>query len=228
MSVSLKNNISRNILNIPGWRSKRKIVVIESDDWGTVRMASRESWKYFVNKGYAVDRCPYNSNDALECNDDMELLFDTLQSVKDKNGNGAVITANNIVANPDFEKIKASGFSSYFYEPFTETLKRYPAHNRVESLYKEGISKNIFRPQFHGREHINVKRWMNALHNNDLLAQEVFAHSMFSIHETDKPAELYEYLNAFDAESQEQLNDQDKILSEGLSLLILLFFDWYR
>ena len=30
--MSLKQTITHNLLNIPGWRTKRKIVVIESDD----------------------------------------------------------------------------------------------------------------------------------------------------------------------------------------------------
>ena len=32
------------ITNIKGWRTNRKIVVIESDDWGTIRMSSKEAF----------------------------------------------------------------------------------------------------------------------------------------------------------------------------------------
>ena len=40
--MKLKQIISHNLLNIPGWRTKRKLVVIESDDWGAIRMPSKE------------------------------------------------------------------------------------------------------------------------------------------------------------------------------------------
>jgi len=29
--------LHRYIANIPGWRTNRKIIVIESDDWGSIR-----------------------------------------------------------------------------------------------------------------------------------------------------------------------------------------------
>lgn len=38
--MSLKQFITHNLLNIPGWHTNRRIVVIESDDWGSVSMPS--------------------------------------------------------------------------------------------------------------------------------------------------------------------------------------------
>ena len=37
---TLKSLLTVHASNIPGWRTKRKIVVIESDDWGSIRMPS--------------------------------------------------------------------------------------------------------------------------------------------------------------------------------------------
>ncbi len=34
--MSLKQTITHNLLNIPGWHTNRKIVVIESDDWASI------------------------------------------------------------------------------------------------------------------------------------------------------------------------------------------------
>ena len=90
---AIKSAITRNLTNIPGWRTNRKIVVIESDDWGSIRMASKEAYNYFLGKDVPVDKSPYNSFDALECNEDLEMLFDVLGSVKDVNGNSAILTA---------------------------------------------------------------------------------------------------------------------------------------
>src|ERR1035437_5292112 len=113
MIKNLIQSIGRNVFYLPGWHTSRKIVVIESDDWGSIRMASTKAYKTFLQSGYPVDQSSYNRNDALECNEDLEFLFEVLSSVKDKYGNPAVMTINNIVANPDFEKIKCSDFQKY-------------------------------------------------------------------------------------------------------------------
>ena len=44
--MTLKQTITHNLLNIPGWRTKRHIVVIESDDWGSIRMPSKDVYVY--------------------------------------------------------------------------------------------------------------------------------------------------------------------------------------
>ena len=104
MIKNILQSFGRNLIYLPGFRTKRKIIVIESDDWGSIRMASKEAYNILLNSGYPVDQSTYNKNDALESNEDLEMLFEVLSSVKDKNGNSAIITANTIVANPDFEK----------------------------------------------------------------------------------------------------------------------------
>ena len=38
-----KSEIQVYLSNLPGWFTKRKIVVIESDDWGSVYMPDRKS-----------------------------------------------------------------------------------------------------------------------------------------------------------------------------------------
>jgi hypothetical protein len=136
---TLKSNIRVQLSNILGWRTKRKIVVIESDDWGSIRMASPKAFDNLVQAGIPVDKSHYNKYDALESNTDLERLFQTLSKFRDRTNRPPVFTGVTIVANPDFEKIKASGFTKYFYEPFTETVKRYSEHDRVFDLWKKGI-----------------------------------------------------------------------------------------
>src|ERR1039458_10679189 len=90
----------------------------------------------------------------------------------------------------------ASDFQEYYYEPFTETLKRYPNHERVFDLYKEGMKHKVFHPQFHGREHLNVSRWMNALRKQDKDTRLPFNHNMFSIHTSPKQENINEYMDS--------------------------------
>ncbi|MEN9571751.1 MAG: hypothetical protein RL172_2982 [Bacteroidota bacterium] len=205
-------------MNIPGWRSSQKYVVIESDDWGTIRTSSREALAQLHQKGYPVLEGAYCKYDALECNQDLEQLYEVLSSVKDANGNPAVITANNIVANPDFEKIKAASFKKYFFEPFTQTLQQYTAHNNVFSLYQQGILAGVFWPQFHGREHVNVGRWLRALQAGSKPVHDAFDCKMFSMHVMLQPAYFNVYMDALDCDGPEDLANTTALLTEGLQL----------
>ena len=218
MLSNLKNRVSAHLINYKGWSTNRKIVVIESDDWGTIRMSSKEAFNSLLKKGYPVDQCPYNKNDALESNQDLEMLFDVLNSVKGNDGNPVILTANNIVANPDFEKIKKSNFKEYHFEPFTETLKHYPEHDRVMDLYREGINSKLIMPQFHGREHLNVTLWMKALQRKSEDEMVAFDLGIFSSKVAQKYGYQNEYMDAFDFKNLKELEFQEKAIVEGLKL----------
>jgi hypothetical protein len=162
--------ILRNLTSIPGWHTKKNLVVFESDDWGSIRMPSIDSFERLEKSGLdlrSADAERYNLNDTIATSSDLENLFEVLSGVKDIEGNCAVFTPVTIVANPDFLKIFDTGFQEYFFEPFTLTLKRYPGCEHTFNLWKEGIEKRLFVPQMHGREHLNVRAWMNALQSKD-------------------------------------------------------------
>jgi hypothetical protein len=216
--ISIPNYITHFASRLKDRRTVRKIVVIESDDWGTVRMSSKSAYETLLKKRFPVDECVFNRNDALESNEDLGGLFEVISSVKDKNGNSAVITANNILTNPDFEKIEASNFTQYFFEEFTDTLKKYPNHNRVFELYNEGISNRMFFPQFHGREHVNVDHWMQSLQKADKASMEAFRHQMFTVSRGKGSTCRREYLDAFGIYRPTQTQDVQSSVSEGLKL----------
>ena len=221
--MSLKQKIIHHLINLPGWHTNRKIVVIESDDWGSIRMPSKEVYDKLLKKGIRVDNMPYNRYDSLASEKDLEALFEVLTSVKDKNGNPAVITANTIVANPDFDKIKGSGFQEYFYEPFTETLKRYPKHGNSFNLWKEGIEKKVFIPQFHGREHLNVIRWLRSLQKDIGNVQLAFDYRMFDLTTGDNLFSENSFMDALNYEDENELNFQKNYIIDGLSLFNSIF-----
>jgi hypothetical protein len=145
MINSVKGLISNNIRNIPGWRTKRKLIVFESDDWGSIRMPSKEVFQKLYAEGIDLvsdEGYRFNKYDSLATSEDLALLFDVLDSVRDFNGRPAILTPVSVVANPDFERIEQSDFTQYFYEPFSETLKRYPGCESSFALWKEGIKNN--------------------------------------------------------------------------------------
>ena len=216
--MSLRQKITHNLLNIPGWRTKRHIVVIESDDWGSIRMPSKEVYNEFIKLGYRVDKDPYCRYDNLATSEDLEALFDVLTLVKDKNGRNAVLTANAVVANPVFDKIKESEYTGYFYEPFTETLKRYPSHEGVFEVWKEGIAAGIFHPQFHGREHLNVKKWLKVLQSGEKDTCLAFEKGTFGLTSDVSPTIKTNYMGAFDSCKQEDMAFYKQSIEEGLNM----------
>jgi hypothetical protein len=223
MLQNLKNIISQNIRNFQGWNTKRKIVVIESDDWGTIRMPSTEVYHTLLKSGIRVDKCVYNRYDSLASEEDLAALFEVLMQFKDINGKYPVITANTIVANPDFNKIKASGFKEYHYELFTETLKRYPLHSNSFLLWKQGLQEGIFIPQFHGREHVNIHRWLNGLQGNLPETRLAFDLELFGISTHITTENRRSYLAALDFDSLPELESQKMILTDGLTQFEKIF-----
>lgn len=206
-----------------GWRTNRHLVVIESDDWGSIRMPSKTAYEEFLRHGVGVDKDPYCKYDSLATSSDLERLFEALCSVKDKNGHPAVITANTLSANPIFEKIAASDYKDYYFEPFTDTLKNSPSHADAFRLWQQGIQEGVFHPQCHGREHLNVKKWLSALreqHPSTLLAFRLGTWGL--TWEADPSIDLY-YMGAFDSGLDSDLAEYEVILTEGLQMFKDIF-----
>lgn len=216
--MSFKQTITHNLLNIPGWHTRRRILVIESDDWGSIRMPSKVVYDALLKRDLRVDKDPYCRYDNLATAEDLEALYDALRSVKDKNGRSAVLTANAVMANPVFDKIKESGYKEYFYEPFTETLKRNPQHEGAFEMWKQGIEEGIFHPQFHGREHLNVKKWLDALQSGEEATCLAFEHGTFGLTSDVSPSIKANYMGTFDSCLSADLDFYKQSIQEGLKL----------
>lgn len=181
-----------------GWKTNRKVVVIESDDWGSIRMPDKKTYSTLLKKGIKVDRCQYNKYDTLASNDDLSALYEVLRKHKDSKGNHPIITANTIVGNPDFDKIEHDNYLNYYYEPFTETLKRYP--NRDFKMWREGMREKLFYPQLHGREHLNIGRWMRIIQSRSKETMISFENRMFGISTSISKENRRSYMAALDYE----------------------------
>src|SRR5690625_3773587 len=177
MIYSLKNTLSRNIANARGWRTNRKIVVIESDDWGSIRMPNKNAVSKLKEQGFRVEKCGYMQNDSLESNEDMEYLFNFIENRRKK----PIITANFLTANPDFDKIRQSNFEQYFYEALDKTLANYPNHDKVKKLWIKGLENGYFIPQLHGREHLNIQAWLKDLQNGNKETLYSFDLNLFGV-----------------------------------------------
>lgn len=161
----LERKLAKNYINFRGISLNKKYIIIESDDWGAIRTPNRTTYETFLKHGIQVDKDYFDKYDSLESENDLIQLFEVLSSVKDKNGNFAVITPLAILANPDFERIKSNGKVKYEYETVLKTYKRNKWTENSFRIIKEGISEGIFCPQFHAREHFHVGKWMRAILN---------------------------------------------------------------
>jgi len=214
----LKGAIKRNLVNVPGWRTKRKIVVIESDDWGAIRLPSETVLNKLEALGVDLGEDHYIRNDALASETDLERLFETLTSLNDSRGEPAKITANAIMANPDFDRIREDNYENYHFEPFTETLKSYPEHAGSFELWKEGLKKGVFIPQFHGREHLHVQRWLKGLADRNSETAKVFDHKLYALCSTASTEHRKSYMAAYEWDNDKDREFTLKAVEEGLKM----------
>ncbi len=218
--------ILKNLSNIPGWTTKRHLVIFESDDWGSIRMPANDIFENLLKDGIDLvsdGGFRFNKYDSLATDGDLASLFEVLSSVKDKTGRPIVITPVSVVANPDFVRIRQSDFTEYFFEPFTETLNRYPGCQNSFTLWKEGIEKRLFIPQFHGREHLNVKVWTRALKSRHEKTRLAFNNGMWGISTGNDPEIKVEFQAAFDFIDPDDLNYHKEVIVSGLNLFEKLF-----
>jgi hypothetical protein len=161
MISPLKKGIQLNLKNIYGFKSPRKVIVFLVDDYGNVRLDSPTARENMDRAGLKVYN-RFDTLDTMETREDLEMLFDVLTSVKDKNGRHAVFTPFALPCNIDFEKMAADNYQQYFYEPLPQTFEKLAssnpsAYSGAWGLWKEGMEKKLLAPQFHGREHFNLK-----------------------------------------------------------------------
>ena len=184
MVMSVGYKVDRVFARVKGfvrsWRSPDRILVIESDDWGMIRTSTPKAYHYLASRGYEMKRSLL-SLDALETDDDLTALFDVLGCFRDCRGYPASMTANMIMANPDFAAIRDNGFQHYVYKPVRDTLALSPRRKSVPALWMDGMKNRLFRPQFHAREHIRWWEWMNTLRNGSREAIDTFDLNMCGV-----------------------------------------------
>ena len=220
MLSNIKNRVRAHLINYKGWSTKRKIVVFESDDWGAIRLPDITKIEEY-RKRYPQTNNPYLKYDSLASEDDLNVLFSLISDCKDNFGNHPKLTFNTVVANPDFKKIKESGFKQYYYEPFTETLKRFSNHSQSFNLWKNAIDEKLMYPQFHGREHVNVPLWLEELRNGNQELLDAFDLGTWSVPENKSSIiNLQASLDWIDERPKEY---QEGYINEGLSLFEEIF-----
>jgi hypothetical protein len=194
-----------------------RYLVIESDDWGSIRTSSNKALDNLRREGINVDDSLYAKIDALESNDDLCCLYEVLSRFKGGDGKPAKFTFNNVLGNPDFDRIRDSGFEDYYWEPFNETLDKYPEHDQVYRLYRQGMDEELIQVQYHAREHVNIRRWLKDLRENRGHTRLAFDNEMFTYPFADKRDEKYiEYMCVYDMSNPDEIEEMCAFTKEGL------------
>lgn len=218
MKSMIKTYFSSFYHGLKDWSTKRKIIVIESDDWGSMRMPSSNIFNSLEKNGINVSRCPFLKYDTIANVNDLNALFETLISLKDNQGRSLQITANTIVANPNFEAIFKSNYNKYFFEDFLDTIEhQYPGKN-VFQLWKQGIGEKIFFPQLHGREHVNYHRWLSDLKNGVEDTVIAFKHKVYGLSTNISLYKRKTYLASFDFDNEEHTEEMSELILNAVEL----------
>lgn len=221
----IERKLAKNYVNFRGVSLHKKYVVFESDDWGAIRTPDKASYDRMLKAGIQMDTDYFDKFDSLESAKDLEELFEVLQSVKDSNGKPAVITSLAIMGNPAFERISANGKTHYEFETVLETYNRHPWTEQSFNLVKEGIKAGVYYPQFHGREHFNVKRWLKAISESTEKENIAFDNQAVIVSRmaTDPKRFNLDYFPAFDFDDYSEMNQLKVIMEDGLKLFVKTF-----
>ncbi len=215
--------VSEQVFGILGNKTRKKIIVIESDDWGLQRMPSKKAFENLKKAGFPVETCPYNLNDSLENVEDISRLNDFCEKFKDKNGNSLKITANFIMSNPDFEKVKESNFEEYCYLKINDIYNFYQGNLNTLTTIKEAYKNGTFIPQLHGREHLQVNHWLNALRIGDNETWLAFNEGVFGHPSNYGKNSGINFLSAFHISSNNELKFIIDSVSDGALIFKEIF-----
>lgn len=216
----MKQLLLNHVKNLYGWKTRRKIVVFSVDDYGNVRLDSQSALERMHQAGLKA-KSRFDLFDTLETKEDLEMLYDTLTSVKDKHGHHAVFTPFALSCNIDFEQMAAEQYEVFRNETLPVTYQKLSeqqpkAYEGTWDLWQEGIEKGLMKPQFHGREHLNLKVFTEKLARKDLDIMTALQNRSYAALSANEYPTI-NYTAAFDFWDPEENQALYEIVKDGLS-----------
>lgn len=204
--------------HLQGWSTQEKFVIFNVDDYGTIRLASRQA-RDTLQKRIPGFGGQMDSFDALETRADLEALFEVLRSVRGAEGNPAVFTAYALSANPDFNALRNEG--RYAPEALPDTFARLAceqpkAYEGTWYLWQQGMAEGLIHPQFHGREHVSVPLIEAKLARDDDLIANIEVESMAGLKPIPEMPGVG-FTHSFGLHNKSLLPQHRQILADGLA-----------
>lgn len=217
LKVNLKNAIH-------GQRVSQKIVIFDSDDWGSNYFSSKKNYDKLIESGVISPKSvAYSRYDSLARAEDLEILFDTLRSVTDCEGKHPIFSTFFAPTNPDFEKIEKDKYQKYHYESFLQTLSRTEEDLAVLHLWKNGINEKLISVAYHAREHLCIPIWMEHLQNNHKKVRDAFAFRFCSVDINSLPKGVKAFRPTLYFQNSTQMKANGEALVDGINVLKSLF-----
>jgi len=158
-----------------------RAVVLQSDDWGLCAWVPDDRAHRALADGPAFRSAAGQryGRSTLETAADVHALARVLESARGADGLPAVLQANTIVANPDFEAASAQGI------PVGESLPlrahpALPARWERPGLWdavREAERTGVWWTELHGLHHLPMHAWLAALRRGDDDARHALAHA---------------------------------------------------
>ena len=219
----MKQKLKKHALNVFGRNLNQKIVVFESDDWGSIRIPNNRVKDQLLAIKAIREKDPFSMFDCLESAIDLSVLYEVLGNYKDQFGRNPSITLNMVMTNPDFEAIKNNRFTNYESELFLKTYTSYYPECDTFAKLIDGIEKKLVYPQYHAKEHLNVRKWMDKLRCGDSKFLKAFEMNCFSIDDESSMNQRSNLMATYDYSSKDELKEIKKSISDGLKLFEKVF-----
>ena len=208
--------------NARGWRTGRRIVVFESDDWGAIRTPSLAVFERLQNSRNGIRVNRFDALDCLESGEDLQALAEVLSSFRSNHGGPARFTCNMVLQNPDYQAIEEADFETYSAESLFASYQRVHGQD-LAPLWQEIQQEKFIQPQFHAREHLNVALWMKDLRAGHPATREAFGLGCYGQMQSTGSPHQGHYLAAYHANGRADLEEKGRVLAEGLELFERLF-----
>lgn len=218
--MGLVKHVSTHLKNVIGWKSNRRIVVFAVDDYGNLRISSKQGLNNLIKYGIKL-KSRFDYFDSLENHEDLEMLFDTLRKFKDIKQNNPVFTAFSLPANIDYEKVMKEG-DRYYYELLPDSYHKTYGSDNTFTVLSQGIDERLFHPQFHGREHLNVKHFETALKENSKELRICLENRCYT-GISSKYFATIKYSSAFDFFDHSEFDKLNEIIEDGLNCFEKVF-----
>ena len=133
--MGIKQRLGDKYWNFCSVKSNEKLLVIESDDWGSLRTESQNIRKRLNETSVNYNKDPYIQYDGLANSEDLQAMFEMFSKIKSEEGLSPLLTANFCMSNPDFDKIRAKNYQEFFFERFDQSILKNKEGSKVLKLW---------------------------------------------------------------------------------------------
>ncbi|OQA85964.1 MAG: hypothetical protein BWY31_01583 [Lentisphaerae bacterium ADurb.Bin242] len=173
-------------------------VVFESDDWGSCEWLPDR--KALDAARQTIRKTAPFSMSRLEKACDLNRLFGVLEKYRGLDSLNPVFTAFTCMGNPDFEFIRARGFTEYRDIPIDRGFPPPWDGSGAVGAMRDGMERGVWSPEYHAMlHHTSPREWLRLLNGSG--ADSENARRLFELHAFGQGRHIPEY-NGYNVREQ--------------------------